>query len=480
MLTTEAPHPEASQAADRESHGRVMPARSALLRLNDHYEVYAPADPAAAQREGARCMSCGAAFCVPDSGYGAGCPIHNRIPEWNVLVSRGRWREAFDRLTATNPFPEFTSRVCPAPCQDACIHGINEQPIQIKGIERAIVDRAFDEGWVRPRPPAKRSGRSIAIVGSGPAGLAAAERLNRLGHYVCVLERDDRIGGLLTYGIPTMKLDKRLVERRVQLLAAEGIRFRTGTGVTADDLPGIRRHYDAVLLACGTQRARDLPLPGRDLGGVVQAMPYLTAATRQTLDGDRIDPEIDAHDRDVVVIGGGDTGADCIATTLRHGCRSVVNITRRDQPPHGRSPDHPWPGPTGAFTIDYAHAEAAARFGEDPRAFQIEPRAFVPDATRQRVAGLIIRRLDTGEEDVLPAQLVILAIGFTGSDAGVTPAHQPVDGHRSAAPGVYVAGDCRRGPSLVVWAIRDGRDAANAIHDDLMHESPLEARSPRR
>lgn len=456
-----------------------MPARPAAVRINDFYEVYEAADPVAAAAEGERCMNCGAAFCVPDSGYGEGCPIHNHIPEWNELVRLGRWRDAYDRLSLTNPFPEFTSRICPAPCQDACIHGINDSPVQIKGIERAIIDRAFHDGWVQPPHGTNPTARSIAIIGSGPAGLAAADALIRRGHDVTVYERSDRPGGLLTYGVPNMKLDKLVVARRIALLERGGVRFETGRDLGGRDDPRqVLADHDATLLAVGALRPRGLDLPGRDLAGVHEAMEYLEGSTRWLLDAAKLDGQLDAADRDVVVIGGGDTGADCLGTALRQGCRSLVNITRRERAPDGRAEGYPWPGPTGGYTLDYAHAEGVARDGRDPRAFEVEPLAFLPDERHAgRVGAVRVRRLDGGLIQDVPASLVILAIGFTGHDAspladtlGLTTGRGRLGGaehHRTERPGVYVAGDCRRGPSLVVWAIREGRDAAAAIDADL-------------
>ncbi|MEM6749148.1 MAG: glutamate synthase subunit beta [Planctomycetota bacterium] len=470
-----------------------MPSRPAGVRLNDFYEVYERARPEAAQAEGARCMNCGAAFCMPDSGYGQGCPIHNKIPEWNELVRLGRWRDAYDRLSETNPFPEFTARVCPAPCQDACIVGINESPIEIKGIERSIIDRAFDEGWVTPPEPPERAaptGRRVAIVGSGPAGLAAAERLARRGHAVTVYEKDDRPGGLLMYGVPNMKLDKGLVDRRIALLEQAGVRFEVGRELGKDlDPQRLRAESDALLLALGAQRARPLTIDGADLPGVVPAMDYLTHATRAQGKGrttDRVPPEFDAAGKDVVVIGGGDTGADCVGTALRQGCRSLANITRRGKPPAGRGADHPWPGPAGAYTLDYAHLEGAARFGEDPRAFGLEPLSIERDPESGGVAGVRIRDRESGGERVVPAQMVVLAIGFVGHAAaepasrlGLTTDHGVMRGDesgRTGRAGVYVAGDCRRGPSLVVWALREGMAAAESIHADLRADTHAKVR----
>ncbi len=457
--------------------------RPASIRLNDYYEVYRPGDADEAVREGRRCMNCGAAFCQPSGGYvanngrPAGCPIDNKIPEWNELVTQDRWREAYERLALTNNLPEVTSRLCPAPCQDACIVGLNDRPVGIKRIERAISDRAFDEGWVQPVTPARRTGRRVAIIGSGPAGLTAADQLNRLGHRVAVFERSDRPGGLLMYGVPNMKLDKSLVERRIDLLTKAGITFRTGVEIGVDvGAATLLAEHDAVVLACGALRARELDIPGRTLRGVHRAMDYLTGSTRALMaskGGGAEAPRIHAQGKDVIIIGGGDTGADCIATALRQGCRSVRNITRRPQPPGRRDAAHPWPGPTGALQMDYAHAEGSVRFGEDPRDFEAQPLAFLEGDAAGTVGAVRVRWLDTGEAETLPADLVILAIGFTGADAeplfaqlgvrSVVPRAQPHDPMEAAAPGVFMAGDCRIGPSLAVHAIAEGRAAAEQV-----------------
>lgn len=476
-----------------------MPERPPRTRLNDFFEIYAPDDEPGLRRQGTRCMDCGVPFCQSEPG----CPIDNRIPEWNHLVSQGRWREAYERLARTNNFPEWTGRICPAPCEDACVLGITDPPVTIKRIERAIIDRAFEEGWVEPTRPERRTGKRVAVVGSGPAGLTAADQLNRAGHSVTVLERWDRIGGLLMYGVPNPKLDKELVERRVRTLEAGGIEFRTGVEVGVDvDARTLREEYDAVLLACGALRHRDLPLPGRELPGVHFAMEYLHGVTKSLLDsGFRDGCFIDARGKDVVVIGGGDTGADCIATALRQGCRSLHNITRREREPDERDSLHPWPGPPGTWFMDYAHVEGAALNGEDPRRYQVLPLEFVGNAS-DGVRGVRVERLRwrrqedgarrmerTGEVDLLPADLVFLSVGFVAHDApalveqlgvpeedGLVPA--PWSRFTTGAEGVFVAGDMRRGASLIVWAMAEGRGAAREIDRYLMGSTELEAPMP--
>ncbi len=469
-------------------HASPLRTRDATLRLNDLYEVYERPDPGAAQREATRCMSCGAAFCMPQGGYRdntgspAGCPISNRIPEWNELVERGRWREAYDRLALTNNFPEFTARVCPAPCQDACIVGIHDRPVAIKSIERAIIDAAFDHGWVTPRVPATRTGRHVAIVGSGPAGLAAADDLNAAGHWVSVYERADTPGGLLYDGIPSMKLDKAVVARRIALLEQTGIRFLVNEHVgQSRDARQVLADHDALVLATGSLGPRDLRIPGRSLAGITQAMPYLTAANRHWQRGAALPSEMDARHRRVVIIGGGDTGADCIATALRQGVASVINLTRRDQPPAGRDHRHPWPGPTGGYTLDYAHAEGLARDGRDPRAFSIQPLAFEAAPKRfsdepSRVGAVRIRQLDLPtdhpeHETSIVADMVILAIGFTSHDSpglfeqlSLSDAQATLE---NPSPKLYISGDLRMGSSLVVHAIAEGQRIAKRIHASL-------------
>lgn len=494
-----------------------MPSREPLVRLGDYYEIYERASDRTLREQGARCMDCGVPFCQSDTG----CPIDNLIPEWNDLVYHQQWKDAYQRLVRTNNFPEFTGRICPAPCESACVLGINDPAVTIKSIECAIIDKAFEEGWVQPRPPKERTGKTVAIVGSGPAGLAAADQLNKAGHRVTVFERDDRIGGLLMYGVPNMKLDKGIVQRRIDLLEAEGIAFRTNCNITdgnADtdakshhgmagdaetiDAKQLQDDFDAVLLACGALRGRDLDkLPGRDLDGVHMAMTYLHKSTKSLLDSKLQDGDyLDAKGKNVIVIGGGDTGTDCIATALRQGCASITNITRREREPDQRDADHPWPGPTGTYFIDYGHAEGIAKFDRDPRRYNILPKAFIGDdngkLTHMRVSklewsvdettGRKVSQEVAGSEQDLPADYVFLSIGFTGHDTPAVFDRLGVETDWGKAiteegkfatnvPGVFAAGDVRRGASLIVWAIAEGRGAARAIDAHLMDESTLPA-----
>jgi glutamate synthase (NADPH/NADH) small chain len=451
--------------------------------------------------QGARCMDCGVPFCHTGTlldGMASGCPINNLIPEWNDLVYHGKWKEALERLHKTNNFPEFTGRVCPAPCEGSCVLGISEPPVTIKSIECAIVDRGFAEGWVVPEPPPKRTGKKVAVVGSGPAGLAAAAQLNRAGHLVTVFERADRIGGLLMYGIPNMKLDKRLVERRVKLLEAEGVNFVTGCEVGVNyPAAQLRNEFDAVILCGGATKPRDLPIEGRDLGGVHFAMDFLHANTKSLLDSDHADGRyISAKGKDVIVIGGGDTGTDCVGTALRHGCCSLIQFEILPKPPLARAPDNPWPQWPKVYKLDYGQEEAAALFGDDPREYLIQTKKFVGD-TRGNVEELHTVRIEwvrengrmmprdiAGTERVFQAQLVLLAMGFLGPEnplldqLGVdrdarTNAKAEHGKFATNVPGVFAAGDMRRGQSLVVWAINEGRGAARECDRFLMGETAL-------
>jgi NAD(P)H-dependent glutamate synthase small subunit len=473
-----------------------VPYRDASQRLGDFKEIYTEADDDHLRIQGARCMDCGVPFCQSDNG----CPIDNLIPEWNDLVYQGRWREALDRLHKTNNFPEFTGRTCPAPCEGACVLGITDPAVTIKNIENAIIDRGFAEGWVTAQAPYVRSGKKVAIVGSGPAGLAAAEQLNRAGHSVTVYERADRIGGLLMYGIPNMKLEKAVVDRRVKLLADAGIEFVTNADVGRNvDAAELRANNDAVLLAVGATLPRNLDIPGRGLSGVHFAMEFLTANTKSLLDSNLQNGNfISAKDKHVVVIGGGDTGADCIGTSLRHGCASLVNLELLDQPPADRAEGNPWPLWPKILRTDYAHEEAVARFGADPRSYAVVSKAFGDDGNG-RVAKVEMSRIRwrsgkggpkmvdiKGSKEALRADLVLLAMGFLGPESYLGDAldierdprsnFKAVHGDfRTNVPGVFAAGDCRRGQSLVVWAINEGRGAARAVDTHLRGTSELPA-----
>jgi len=473
----------------------AAPYRDATQRMLDFKEIYTEHDVARLTDQGARCMDCGVPFCQSDEG----CPIYNLIPEWNDLVYRGQWREALDRLHKTNNFPEFTGRVCPAPCEGACVLAITDPAVTIKNIEMAIIDRGFAEGWVVARPPAARTGKRVAIIGSGPAGLSAADQLNQAGHEVTVFERDDRIGGLLMYGIPNMKLDKNaVVERRLNLLREEGIILRPDSPVADGsngtlDAAELYADYDAVLLATGATVPRDLPIPGRELDGVHFAMEFLTANTRSLLDSHFADGNyISAKDKHVIVIGGGDTGTDCIGTSMRHGCRSLVNFELFPQPPAQRAPDNPWPTWPRIYRTDYGHEESAAQFGKDPRQFSISSTEFIDDG-KGRVCG--IRTVDVefkdgkfentaGSDREWPADLVFLAMGFLGPEAAIAERlgveldarsnYQAEYGkYLTNVEKVFSAGDCRRGQSLVVRAINEGREAAREIDRFLIGSTNL-------
>ena len=365
----------------KEFKRKTEPYRDAMERLVDYKEIYTDHHEEHLATQGARCMDCGVPFCQSAEG----CPVYNLIPEWNDLVYNKRWKEALDRLHKTNNFPEFTGRVCPAPCEGACVLGIHEPAVTIKNIECAIADKGFEEGWVVANPPHFRSGKTIAIVGSGPAGLAAAAQLNHSGHEVIVYERDDRVGGLLMYGIPNMKLDKTIVDRRVNILKEEGINFAVSTDIGGGSKNGIAieqliNDFDAVLLATGATTPRDLQIPGREGDGVHFAMEYLLKNTKSLLDSNLEDRNyISAKDRKVIVIGGGDTGTDCIGTSLRHGCKSLVNFEIMSKPPEDRADNNPWPTWPAIFRVDYGHEEATARDGQDPRVYSISGKEFIRD-----------------------------------------------------------------------------------------------------
>ena len=484
----------------------TIPDRPPRERLRDWREIHAGRNDAAVAAQAARCMDCGTPFCHTGlvlGGAASGCPINNLIPEWNDLVYRGRWKEALQRLRKTNNFPEFTGRVCPAPCEGACVLGSIEPPVTIKDIEASIIDRGWEEGWLTPHPPQSRTGRKVAVVGSGPAGLACADQLNQAGHHVTVFERDDRPGGLLMYGIPNMKLEKReVVDRRLDLMRAEGVQFLCGVEIgrheewTPDRL---RAGFDAVVLCCGATVPRDLPIPGRDAKGVHFAMDFLTANTRHLLDHDfdRSLPELNARDLEVVVIGGGDTGTDCVGTSLRQGCKNVIQLEILPRPPAERTPDNPWPQWPKIYRMDYGQEEAAVLQGEDPRHYLVMTRRFLAD-DRGNLAGLEVVDIDWSRNPegrmvpvekkdtarTIPAQLVLLAMGFLGPEPEIvrqfgletdsrTNVKAEHERYTTNVKGVFAAGDMRRGQSLVVWAINEGRGAARECDRFLMGRTTL-------
>ncbi|HEV2947683.1 MAG TPA: glutamate synthase subunit beta [Gemmataceae bacterium] len=483
---------------------RELPlAETPAERVRHWREFHAHAAEPMLRQQGARCMDCGIPFCHTGAlleGMASGCPIHNLIPEWNDLVYRGLWREALDRLHKTNNFPEFTGRVCPAPCEGSCVLGISEPPVTIKSIECAIVDKGFEQGWIVPEPPAFRTGKRVAVVGSGPAGLAAAAQLNRAGHWVTVFERADRIGGLLLYGIPNMKLDKHTIQRRVDILSAEGIIFVPNTEV-GKNYPAekLRQDFDAVILCGGATKPNDFftKTEGRNLQGIHFAMEFLHANTKSLLDSNHEDGRfISAKDKDVVVIGGGDTGTDCVGTALRQGCKSLVQLEIIPMPPLERAPDNPWPQWPKVYRLDYGQEEGKALWGEDPRQYAIQTTKFAGDEAGRLQAihtvlvewvkdnGRAMPRNIPGSEKVLPAQLVLLALGFSGPEnqlldqLGVEkdPRSNAKAEHgrfATSVPGIFAAGDMRRGQSLVVWAINEGRGAARECDRYLMGETSL-------
>ncbi|MBX3748162.1 MAG: glutamate synthase subunit beta [Verrucomicrobiae bacterium] len=476
--------------------------RPALERIRDWNEFHEHMTDDKMREQGARCMDCGVPFCHTGtllSGMASGCPINNLIPEWNDLVFRGLWQEALERLHKTNNFPEFTGRVCPAPCEGSCVLGINAPPVTIKNIEVAIIDRGWEKGWVLPQPPLRRTGKKVAVVGSGPAGLSAAAQLNRAGHWVTVYERADRPGGLLMYGIPNMKLDKKgVVLRRLDLLMKEGVEFVCNTEI-GRDLPAqkLMDDFDAVILCTGATRPRDLPIEGRQLPGVHFAMDFLTANTQALLEGRVEACPISAKGKDVVVIGGGDTGTDCVGTSLRQGCRSLVQVEILPRPPEERAADNPWPEWPKVYRMDYGQEEAAAQYGADPRVYLTTAKRFLTDAEgglsgvhlvnitwkRNEKGGFVPEEV-AGSDREVPAQLVLLAMGFLGPEQGIldqlgverdarTQVRAEHGRYQTSIPKVFAAGDCRRGQSLVVWAFNEGRGAARECDRWLMGGTDL-------
>jgi glutamate synthase (NADPH/NADH) small chain len=476
--------------------------RSAVERIRDWNEFHQHLEQGKLREQAARCMDCGIPFCHTGtllSGMASGCPIHNLIPEWNDLVYRGLWKEALERLHKTNNFPDFTGRVCPAPCEGSCVLGINTPPVTIKNLECAIIDRAWQEGWVVPEPPRTRTGKKVAVVGSGPAGLCAAAQLNRAGHLVTVFERADRVGGLLMYGIPNMKLDKqKVVLPRVAQMEAEGVKFLTNTNVGASyPAKKLLKEFDAVVLCTGATKPRDLPIEGRGLKGIHFAMDFLTHNTRRLLDGSHNGSFISADGKDVMVIGGGDTGTDCVGTALRHGCKSLVQAEILPRPPQDRAADNPWPEWPKIYRLDYGQEEAAAKFGADPRIYLTTARKFTGDDKgwvkevltvqvqwERNEKGQFVPKEVPGAEQTRPAQLVLLAMGFLGpeppllAELGVhcdprTNIKAEYEKYATNLKGVFAAGDCRRGQSLVVWAFNEGRGAARECDRYLMGHTDL-------
>ncbi len=465
----------------------------------DEFHEHMPEDKL--KNQGARCMDCGIPFCHNGSllaGMASGCPINNLIPEWNDLVYKGLWHEALERLHKTNNFPEFTGRVCPAPCEGSCVLGINEPPVTIKNIEYSIIEKGFEEGWVTPEAPKDRTNKKVAIVGSGPAGLSAAAQLNRAGHTVTVFERADRIGGLLMYGIPNMKLDKTVVQRRVDLMAKEGVKFTPNTEV-GKSYPAekLLKEFDGVVLCGGATKPRDLPIEGRHLKGIHFAMEFLHNNTKSLLDKKRGESFISAEGKDVIVIGGGDTGTDCVGTSMRHQCKSLIQLEILGKPPMQRAADNPWPQWPKVYKMDYGQEETAAKFGADPRKYLVTAKKFIGDEKghlkqiqiigvewQKDDKGRFIPKEIPGTEKLLPAQLVLLAMGFLGPEEAVLKSLGVAQDERSNAKaeygkyatnvkGVFAAGDMRRGQSLVVWAIHEGRGAARAVDQYLMGQSDL-------
>jgi len=468
----------------REAPSEIPP--SDRIKNWDEFHLHMPDEKL--RNQGARCMDCGTPFCHTGnlvSGMASGCPINNLIPEWNDLVYRGLWREALDRLHKTNNFPEFTGRVCPAPCEGSCVLGITNPPVTIKNIEYSIIDKGWEEGWIVPEPPAKRTGKKVAVIGSGPAGLSAAAQLNKAGHWVTVYERADRPGGLLMYGIPNMKLDKqKVVMRRLNVLEQEGVKFVCNTEIGKDlAAETLLNEFDAVVLCTGATKPRDLSIEGRELKGIHFAMEFLTANTKAVLNSQAGDDFISAQGKDVVIIGGGDTGTDCVGTSIRHGCTSVVQLEIMPKPPETRAKDNPWPEWPKVYKMDYGQEEASAKFGDDPRAYITTATKIEGDENGQVKAvhtvqvqwerndkGQFIPKHVAGTEKVIPAQLVH-SLGVERDPRSNVKANHGQ--FTTSIPKVFAAGDCRRGQSLIVWAINEGRGAARECDRYLMGDTDL-------
>ena len=469
-----------------------------LERISHFCEFRTPLSLKEQQEQGGRCMECGVPFCQNGemlAGMASGCPLHNLVPETNDLVYSGNWKQAYERLSKTHCFPEFTSRVCPALCEAACTCNLNGEPVSTKEKEKTIIEHAFASGWVLPKPPKVRTGKTVAVIGSGPSGLAAAQQLNRRGHLVTVYERKDRIGGLLRYGIPNMKLEKEILDRRIRLMEAEGVIFKTGVDVGRDISPEeLKKQYDRIVLACGASNPRDIQAPGRDAGNILFAVDFLSSVTKSLLDSGLKDGQhAPVKGKHVLVIGGGDTGNDCVGTAIRLGAKSVTQLEMMPRPGETRAASNPWPQWPKVLKTDYGQEEAIALFGHDPRIYQTTVKEFRKDkngnvkkavivsleSKKDEKSGRMMMAPVEGSEKVIDAELVLIAAGFLGSQPYVTEAFQVkvnprtnVDtregGYETNVPGIFTAGDMHRGQSLVVWAIQEGRQAAKAVDRSLM------------
>ena len=479
---------------EREESAAIKPKE----RIKNFDEFHTPLSLEKQRTQAARCMDCGVPFCQAGmmiKGMASGCPLNNLIPEWNDLLYNGNWQQAYNRLHKTSNFPEFTSRVCPALCEKACTCGLNGEAVCTKENEKAIIEKAYEEGWAAPKPPKVRTDKRIAVVGSGPSGLAVADQLNRRGHLVTVYERSDRVGGLLRYGIPNMKLEKHIIDRKIEVMKAEGVTFITNANIGENvKAKKLLEEYDSVVLACGASNPRDIKAPGRDANGIYFAVDFLKSTTKSLLDSGLTDGKyISAKGKNVIVIGGGDTGNDCVGTSIRHGCKSIMQLEMMPKPPVDRLPNNPWPQWPKVLKTDYGQEEAIAVFGEDPRVYQTTVKEFIKDKKgnlckvklvklepkKDEKTGRMMMSEVAGSEYEVDCELVLIAAGFLGTQKYVSDAFGVELNERTnvkTAPGkfatnvdkVFTAGDMHRGQSLVVWAIREGRDAAREVDEYLM------------